>query len=138
MPGQAGAEVAPQIPLGSTQIVRSSQNPDKSRLVKPDSTNQILKTRVAAKRLEVGMRFEEHQNVGVFPISLLKPGKGLLGRDPLSDAIRPGDPSSRIHGHHPRKRDVLRISSLQPAHKGPASTACSGIPWRHLVLIRKD
>jgi hypothetical protein len=78
MPGQAGAEVAPQIPLGSTQIVRSSQNPDKSRLVKPDSTNQILKTRVAAKRVEVGMRFEEHQNVGVFPISLLKPGKGLL------------------------------------------------------------
>ena len=50
----------------------------RAALVKPDAADQVRKSRIGADGIEVGMHFEELQNIRLLFIGLLEPGKGLV------------------------------------------------------------
>jgi len=45
---------------------------------KPNATNQVSKSLVAADRVEIGMGFEELQDIGLLFVGLLEPVEGLF------------------------------------------------------------
>jgi len=49
-----------------------------ARLAKPNTSYQFRKTGIAAQRIKEGMDFKELQNVGLFLVGPLYPGKRLL------------------------------------------------------------